>query len=49
MSETKTTYPCGCVIKTIASGTPVAGTLTQYCEAHNPYKNTAPKVEKIED
>lgn len=48
MIETKTTYPCGCAVKTVASGTPTAGTLTQYCDIHNPYKNVAPKIEKFE-
>jgi len=47
MSETKTTYPCGCVVKTTGTGTIYAGTLTSYCEAHNPFKNIAPKVETI--
>lgn len=47
MSETKTTKPCGCTIQTVASGTPTAGTLNGYCDLHNPYKNTAPKVEVI--
>lgn len=47
MSETKTTLPCGCVIETVATGTPSAGTLRSYCDKHNPYKNTAPRVEII--
>lgn len=45
--ETETTYPCGCVEKTVASGTLMAGILTSYCDDHNPYKNIAPKVEVL--
>lgn len=47
MSEIKKTYPCGCIRETVASGTPMAGTLNSYCAQHNPYKNVAPKVEII--
>jgi hypothetical protein len=47
MSETKATYPCGCVIQTVGEGTLYAGTVTHYCDTHNPYKNIAPQVEKI--
>ena len=47
MSETKTTYPCGCTSKTVGTGTPMAGNILGYCDAHNPYKNMAPKVEIV--
>lgn len=48
MSEIKTTYPCGCSIRTVATGTPAAGTIKSYCDKHNPFKNIAPKVEVID-
>lgn len=47
IGETRTTYPCGCVITTVASGTPLRGTITRPCEKHNPYKNLTPKVEQL--
>lgn len=49
MGETKTVYDCGCIVKTVASGTSVAGTIKSYCDAHNPYRNIAPRVDIINE
>jgi len=47
MSEIETKYPCGCTVRTVSSGTPMAGTLNTYCDTHNPFKNVAPQVKVI--
>lgn len=40
--EKKITYSCGCTVTSVSSGT-----LSSYCDKHNPYKNVAPKVEWV--
>lgn len=47
MSETRTTKPCGCVVTTVGTGRPFAGTMTTYCSKHSPFRNIASQVEII--
>lgn len=41
----KVTKPCGCSYKKVSEGTVFEGYVRSYCDAHNPHKNVAPKVE----